>query len=138
MPLGGPFVPGTVNFVPADCEALHIADCLIHRAAKLEDLALPSLTLPGGFLDAAIASLPEMQVDINVMNLCIEAALQQAFLKAGCPFPTIPDEVEEPDLSTCQGNLQQFGSDAADQLGVAQGIVSITFNASGIPTQIRA
>ena len=123
------------DFVPAACEALALANCLLNRKCELNKLALPGFSVAGKW-GADITSLVQINVRITELNQCILLAIAQAFVTAGCPLPTIP-AFPSFDTQPCLDALQELADEPEKALGVLTDFVDIDFNTAGLPTRIR-
>lgn len=127
-----------VDFVPAACEAAAVANCIISRECKLEELSAGVVVDPDNLMESNFAEVAEIQLMINEADLLIWAAVVESFILAGCPVPTKPLDPEVPDFSDCIEEAADMGPEIEDRLGYLKDTFNITFDSEGVPTRIRS
>lgn len=129
---------GPVDFVPAACEALQLANCIVNRDCQLADLDVEASFEVNGLFQLNLDKLVQLQIEINALDACIFAAVVQAFLKAGCPVPTAPSPVDVPDFQDCIDGVTDQATEATAKLGHLQNTFNVTFNDEGIPVRVQS
>jgi hypothetical protein len=130
-------ITGRVDFIPETCQAIAIANSLTARECKLASLSPPSIGGSAGMMGDALGSIGSISLSINDLNVCILAAVTQAFVRAGCTMPTVQPNLPTPDLDDCVSGLDRTVEEAADPLGHLSSAFDITFDENGIPTRIQ-
>ena len=126
--------PNPVDFVPTGCSQLALSQCIATRACNLDALAAPDVSVA---LVGSIGALTSVQLSINEFDVCIIAAVTEAFLAAGEVMPAIPALPSPPDLSSCVSDIESETADVADPIGHLSDQFTVTIDQAGAVTRIE-
>ena len=129
------------SFVPDIATALAIQACVASKTCLMKELDVPSLStgITAG-VDLAVSLDASLSTPGSGVDVCLVAAVTEAFVIAGETLPTIPPPAAVPDMSasaTAATDLSNAVAALVDPLGALGGVVDITFDGNGLPTLIE-
>jgi hypothetical protein len=124
------------SFVPSAGSAQAIKACMEKALCEQAALDLPSLQQG---MQVGLDKATSFQVSLGGQNDCLIDAMTAAFTEAGESMPGLPSPPSIPDLTDSQTAVDDIASSLsaiADPLSVFGGVITITFDGNGLPTQI--
>jgi len=117
-----------VDFIPDACAGASIFDCFALKECNLSeiinDLENPLSDLAAGF-DASFGVVVEIQATLDLLDACIVAAVTEAFIIAGEPFPTLPPPDIPADFSSVSDELTDMADEITTPLGYLDSIFTL-------------